>query len=277
MTGLFVSGTDTGVGKTVVTCALAAWCRRQGLNVGVMKPVATGGRPLGPAGRRRWISDDALLAASCAGVDDPAEDINPVCYREPLAPMTAAEREGRPLRLAQAVAAFRRLQAKHDVMLVEGIGGLLVPLTPRETVADLARALGLPVLLVARPNLGTLNHTLLSLAALDRAGVPCAGLIINAAAPSGRERMARLAERTNPAMLSRYANLVGQLPFDRRLAARLRDARALARWTAQHVDAAWLRSWSDPRALRLTGSKAYGKVTTVCRPSRIAASAACHG
>jgi len=153
--GIFVTGTDTGVGKTVVACALAAWGRRRGVDVGVMKPIATGGR-WAPADQR-WVSDDARRLAQAAGSGDPWPLVNPVCCKEPLAPATAAQRARSPIRLDEVLRAFRSLQARHEWLIVEGIGGLLVPLTARATVADLARRLHLPVIVVARPGLGTLN------------------------------------------------------------------------------------------------------------------------
>ena len=222
--GVFVTGTDTGVGKTAVACALAAWCRARGLDVGVMKPVATGGCP----------SSDAQHLAKCAdAADDPAL-VNPVCYREPLAPLTAACRSGRPVAVGRIRRAFRQLAARHDVLIVEGIGGLLVPLTRRLTVADLARQIGLPLLVVARPDLGTLNHTLLTLAAARRERLRVCGVAINHAHPAPAEPLARLAQRTNPGILQGYAEVAGVLPFRAGLLAPGRAARRrLAAWAAR--------------------------------------------
>ena len=209
--GLFVTGTDTGVGKTMVACALAAWAHRCGLDVGVMKPVATGGRRLGG----RWVSEDAVQLARAAGRADPWAFINPVCFREPLAPWTAARRARQPIQLSTILAAFAQLAARHDFVIVEGIGGLLVPLTARLMVADLAAQMALPLVVVARPGLGTLNHTLLTLEEARRRGLNVRAVILNHAEPPPRAPMARLAEATNPNVLRRWTHVpvYGPLPF----------------------------------------------------------------
>jgi dethiobiotin synthetase len=239
-----------------VTCALAAWCRRAGLRVGVMKPVATGGRRA--AGGRGWVADDARRLAAAARSADPMSLVNPVCYGEPLAPTTAAARAGRPIRLDRVRRAFRRLQARHDFVLVEGVGGLLVPLTARGTVADLARALGLPVVVVARPDLGTINHTLLTLAALRRGGLRLEGVIVNAHHPSARTGAGRIAARTNPAALRRFGRvrILGVLPYAPAVmrGPRGRSTVRLAAWAERHLDRRWLasllkRSWAAQRPL----------------------------
>ena len=208
--GVFVAGTDTGVGKTMVAAALAAWCRGQRLRVGVMKPVATGGR--GRLGPESPLVGDARVLAAAAWADDPVSLINPVWFPEPLAPWTAAQRAGRSIRLGPVLRAFRTLAAQHEVMIVEGAGGLLVPLSRRLTMAHLAQQFRLAVLLVARPGLGTLNHTLLSLECLRRLRLRCHGVVINYARPASREPMARLAERTNPDLLRHWAPVLGVLP-----------------------------------------------------------------
>lgn len=241
--GVFVTGTDTGVGKTAVACALAAWCRRRGLDVGVMKPVATGGMPLRQGATWRVVSKDALRLAACAGADDPWELINPVCFREPLAPSTAAARARAPIRLDVILRAYAALRARHDVLIIEGVGGLLVPLTPRTSVADLAKRFGLPLVLVARPGLGTLNHTLLSLACIRERGLPLRGVIINHAQPVPRDPMARVAARINPQALARHTRVLGTLPFRRGVLARGSGAhQALAAWISRELGPGTLRS-----------------------------------
>jgi len=240
--GFFITGTDTGVGKTVVACALAAWCRRHEINVGVMKPVATGGARLGRGRTSRWLSDDARCLAACAGVDDPWSLVNPVCFREPLAPWTAAMRTGRAVDLRAVLKAFRTLRAGHDVLIVEGVGGLRVPLTARATVADLARRLDLPLLLVARPGLGTLNHALLSVDCARDRGLSVAGIIINHAEPACRDAITRVTHRTNIQMLNRLAGvpILGSLPFRRDGApsghCSSAAAQQLSDWIEQHLD-----------------------------------------
>ena len=237
--GIFVTGTDTGIGKTAVACALAAWGRLQGYDVGIMKPVASGGRRRWHGGRPRWVSDDAIHLAEAAGVSDPWPLVNPVCFKEPLAPWTAALRERRPVDIAAILDAFTVLAGRHDVLIVEGAGGWLVPLNARTTVADVAARCGLPVLLVARPGLGTLNHTLLSLEAIRRRRLRCHGVVINHSGPPPRHPMERLAERTNPERLEHLAPLLGVLPFRPGLFAKdgRRFQHRLASWIADHVGA----------------------------------------
>lgn len=241
--GVFVTGTDTGIGKTAVACALAAWGRLHGCDVGVMKPVASGGRMRRHEGRQSLVSDDAVRLARAAGVRDPWPLVNPVCFSEPLAPWTAALRAHRPAGLPAMLKAFAALAARHECMIVEGAGGWLVPLDARTTVADLAERLGLPVLLVARPGLGTLNHTLLSLEAIRRRRLRCLGVIVNHSGPSPRSPMARVAERTNPEILARLAPLLGVLPFRHGLLARdgKRFQRYLASWIADRLGTETLR------------------------------------
>ncbi len=228
--GLFITGTDTGVGKTAVTAALAVWYRAQGMDVGVMKPIATGGVP----------SLDARLLAQASGVRDPMALINPVCYREPLAPYAAALRSGRPVNWSAIRTAFRALSTRHAFMLVEGIGGLLVPLSRRRTVVELIHLLKLPCLVVARLRLGTLNHTLLTVRYAQQQGLRVLGVVLNAAEPPSRDADARLAERTNPRMLQACLSvpLLGVLPYQAAVARGAASPAALARWIdrmARHV------------------------------------------
>lgn len=236
--GVFVTGTDTGVGKTVVACALAAWGRARGWDVGVMKPVATGGQLLSTAQGHRWVSGDAIRLAQAAAVTDPWALINPICFREPLAPWTCALRERRPIRLSLVMDAFATLRARHDVLIVEGIGGLLVPLARRLTVADLARCMALPLVVVARPDLGTLNHTLLTLQGACRQGLSVRGLIVNHPRPMSRDPMARLAQQTNLGIFAQCSGvrLLGTLPFDPRARAARLSRRWAARWVDRHLD-----------------------------------------
>ncbi len=169
MTILLVTGTSTGVGKTVVTAALAAVAAESGRGVGVCKPAQTGVAP-GEAG-------DLVDIQRLSGIEKVSELAR---YPEPLAPDTAARRSGLPeLTLAQVVAAVRDLDTAGDLTLVEGAGGLLVGLGERGfTLVDVARELQAPIVVVAAAGLGTLNHSALTVAALRTAGVECAGLIV---------------------------------------------------------------------------------------------------
>jgi dethiobiotin synthetase len=197
--GYLVTATDTGVGKTVVTGGIAAALGRKGVDVGVMKPFATGARRVGG----RLVSDDALFLQRAAGVEDALDLINPVCLRPPLAPSIAARLAKKHLNLVETLAAWRTLKARHSTMIVEGVGGLLVPLFTGFTVAHLARRLGLPLIIVTRPGLGTINHTALTVHVARSFGLRIAGLVINHAAKT----RPGLAERTNPAALEAETRL----------------------------------------------------------------------
>jgi dethiobiotin synthetase len=194
MRGCFVTGTDTGVGKTVLAAALAAALRAQGVRVGAFKPVVTGldepepGRP----------PDHELLGAA-AGIAPAA--VAPLRFGPPVSPHLAAELAGTAIDPAEVVAAARAAGAAAEALVVEGVGGLLVPLTPDFTVRDLAVALGLPVVVAARPGLGTISHTLLTVEAARAAGLDVRAVVLtpwpdepSAMERSNRATIARMAE-----------------------------------------------------------------------------------
>lgn len=199
MRGVFVTGTDTGVGKTTLTSALARACRRRGAAVVVCKPIASGGEP---------FTEDTLILAEAAGLAP--DEVTEWTFAEPLAPSVAARRAGMELTLESIAAAVRRRERPGMPMLVEGVGGLLCPLTGRETVADLAVCLALPLVVVVRRGLGTLNHTLLTLEAAKRRGLSVAGIVVN---ETSSQR--GVAEETNVEELRRLVcdPLLGVLPF----------------------------------------------------------------
>ncbi len=172
--GIFITGTDTGVGKTIVAASLARLMKMNGINVGVMKPVTSGCRDDGG----RLVSDDALLLCSAAGTVC-TDDVAPFRLREPVAPADAARIDGVRINFAEIRAAYQRLAATYEYLIVEGAGGLMVPLAGGLLMADLARELALPLLVVARPALGTINHTVLTCFAAQQMGLPLAGVIVN--------------------------------------------------------------------------------------------------
>lgn len=198
--GLFVTGTDTGVGKTLVAGALALAHRQTGRRVGVFKPIATGCRYLIGVG---LVSGDAEFLAWAADTDYPLSTLNPVRYAAPLSPLAAARRTGQPIDFEALAGAFAAATRGRDLVLVEGIGGLLVPLTRTLTVLDLAEAMRLPLLIVARGALGTLNHTLLTVQAARSRGLAVAAIAINRYRPSSPD----LSEEDNPAILADLTGL----------------------------------------------------------------------
>jgi dethiobiotin synthetase len=169
--GCFVTGTDTGVGKTVVACGLVRALRAEGADVGVMKPVETGVGEAGPL--------DAAALREAAGCRDPLSDVCPQRFALAAAPDVAASAEGLRVDLDAVRQAWGRLSARHDLMVVEGAGGLLVPLDAGTRMADLAAELGLPLLVVARGSLGTVNHTLLTLEAAASRHLHVLGVVIS--------------------------------------------------------------------------------------------------
>ena len=196
--GLFVTGTDTGVGKTVVAGAIAAWFRSRGSRVAVLKPIATG------CERRRegLVSPDAEFLAHCADAPHPLDLICPVRYAEPLAPAVAADREGRPVDWAAVQRSIDLITKDSDVLIVEGVGGAMVPLDEKHTVLDLVKWLGLTIVVVARPGLGTISHTLLTVSALRPVG-GVAGVVINRYPAEA----AGVAEETNPRAIEKWGRV----------------------------------------------------------------------
>jgi dethiobiotin synthetase len=176
MMGLFITGTDTEIGKTTVAAALALFIRRSGADVGVMKPFATGRTVFS----RKYKSKDSAILAEAAEVKDPDKEINPFFYSVPTAPFTAAKiKLQKEPSLAYALRICQKLADKHGFMIVEGIGGVMVPLTKDECVIHFAQLLGLPTIVVAGPELGTINHTLLTVKICNDFGLNLLGIIIN--------------------------------------------------------------------------------------------------
>ncbi len=197
--GLLVLGTDTGIGKTLISGAIAQWLRNDGKRVAVCKPCATGCVHR----REGLVSEDAEFLAHCAGARDPLDLICPQRYAEPLAPAIAAMRAGRPLDWQSIDRSIALMSAHADVMVVEGVGGLMVPMDPGHTFLDIALWLKMPTLIVANARLGTINHTLLTLHALRSRGLKPAGVVINrypADTPGA-------AEETNPRAIEKWGKI----------------------------------------------------------------------
>ncbi len=203
--GVFVTGTDTGVGKTYIGAALAALLKERGLDVGVMEPAETGVTdPEAP----RYSKDAARLVAA-AGVDDPPDLVVPYRLREPLAPAVAAELEGRKISAEVVLSAYAELRRRHEFLLVEGAGGIAVPFNENLDMAGLARTLDLPLLVVSSTGLGTINGSVLTVEYARACGLKMLGILLNL-----RQKVPDVAERTNPGVLARLTRLPIYGPLD---------------------------------------------------------------
>lgn len=189
MKGLFITGTDTGVGKTRVTAALLHAYADLGYRVVGMKPVAAGADKLGEV----WVNEDVAELRAAANVEAPLEWINPYLFREAIAPHIAAEHKGVRIEIPRIREAYERLASQADLVLVEGVGGVLVPLSADKDTGHLAQALGLPLILVVGLRLGCINHALLSVEAIAARGLKLAGWVANQIDPEMAARAENLA------------------------------------------------------------------------------------
>ena len=205
--GVFVAGTDTGIGKTLVACALLRGFAACGLRVAGMKPVAAG------AVRRRgvWHNNDVARLYVESNVEAPQQWRNPYCFAPAIAPHIAAREAGAPIRMAVIAKSYAGLARRADIVVVEGVGGLLVPLGRTFDAADIPLRLGLPVVLVVGLRLGCLSHTLLTVEALRARGLRLAGWIANRIDPD----MARAVQNLQALRARLHAPLLGTIPHAR--------------------------------------------------------------
>lgn len=239
--GLFITGTDTGVGKTVITGGLAGVLRKNGIKAVAFKPVQTGGIER----EGELFSEDALFYRSAAGLPYSSRELNPICLGPSLSPNVAARISGQVIDPQALAEAYYRLAAENDRVLVEGAGGICVPLVDYHfTMADLARLLGTPLLVVVRPGLGTINHTVLTVRYAQYSGIEVRGIIIN----GYREEQATMAERTNPAVIEGMTGvpILGIVPYMPEVSVESGCAGKLIEVIEEKVD------W---RRLTLTGEK----------------------
>ncbi len=208
--GFFITATGTAVGKTVVAGALIRLLKGEGLRVGAMKPLESGCRRSGPGGA--LFPADGSFLRELAEMEEPVDWVVPYRFEAPLAPLAAAAAEGSSIDIKEIKSRFERLGGRYEALVVEGIGGLLVPLTRGRYaqsegvyyVLDLALELGLPLVIVAAPSLGTINHTLLTVRCALDAGARVAGIIINHQAPADPEDQS---QRTNPGIIRELAGV----------------------------------------------------------------------
>jgi dethiobiotin synthetase len=204
MSGFFITGTDTGIGKTFITCALIHALQQRGLTVAPMKPIAAGTIVVDGG----EMNEDVALFMAATDHRYAMADINPYCFAEPIAPHLAALHDGGSIEIDVIHVAYRRLAADADVVLVEGAGGFLVPMSAGESMALIPAALRLPVILVAGMRLGCLNHALLTAEAIASRGLILAGWVANTSGAT----MSAYAENLSTLQQRLRAPLLGELP-----------------------------------------------------------------
>jgi dethiobiotin synthetase len=199
MHGVFITGTDTGIGKTIVAAGIARLLKKNKIDVTVMKPFATGASYYS----KKYRSEDTAMLANAAEASELDEELNPSFFKIPASPLMAAQiLKQDPPDTKSVLFALKELGKRHQFVVVEGIGGLMVPLTEQEYVADFIKATGLAVVIVTRPSLGTLNHTLLTVGMCRKYGLEILGIVINMM-PSNPTRV----EKNTPDTIKRLASV----------------------------------------------------------------------
>jgi dethiobiotin synthetase len=217
--GVFITGTDTGVGKTLVTASLALHLKKHGMAVGVMKPIETGVSPA------RDAQSDAARLRSIMESEEPLGAIRPYSFALPVAPLAAAESEGQTINPDTIKRVYRLLSSRYEYMVVEGVGGIQVPLTRTDDVLTLIKHLRLPVIIVGRSGLGGINHALLTIEALRRKQITIVALLLNRT-HSVRSATSRIQERTTIEILRKQAGVpvLGPLPYESGMPGRFRPS-----------------------------------------------------
>ncbi|WP_431801405.1 dethiobiotin synthase [Halobacillus andaensis] len=194
--GIFVTGTDTGIGKTFVAAGIAAALSKKGVDVGVFKPMLSGDKREDP-------QSDTMILKSMSGDPSPPSDITPFQFDEPLAPYLAAKRQNISVKQSDVINTWNHIKHRHSFNIVEGAGGIAVPYGEDFLVSDIMKDINLPVLVVARPNLGTVNHTFLIVDYARRCGLNVIGVVINGFNSTKSE----VAEHTNPELIEQFCKV----------------------------------------------------------------------
>jgi dethiobiotin synthetase len=205
--GIFITGTDTGIGKTFVSKNILKILVEKGIQPGVMKPVETGC----VVKQGEVIPEDALALKKAASIDQARKLINPYALTYPLAPVVSGDLEDIKIERKVILRAFSELRAQYEFMLIEGAGGFFVPLSENYLIAHLARDMALPLIIVARPSLGTINHTLLTIHAARSWNCEIQGVIVN----YDDDYKKGLAEKTSPEIIEKFGHVpvIGIVPF----------------------------------------------------------------
>lgn len=215
--GIFITATDTCVGKTIVSAMIIRALILSGVKTGAMKPFETGCQRLGD----ELIPSDGTFLRDMAEMDDDINFVTPIRFELPLAPLVASKLENKPVVMVKISNAYKYLQKKYDFLVIEGVGGIQVPITYQNTVSqrkkprvvfvtDIIKKLNLPLIIVSRPTLGTINHTLLTAQYALNKGLKVAGIIINYKNPPGAD----ISEKTNPDIIKELSPVpvLGVLP-----------------------------------------------------------------
>lgn len=205
--GFFITGTDTGVGKTVIAGAIIKVMQSFGIKACAMKPIESGCGKEGDI----LIPYDSTFLKQAAHMDEPIKQVTPFCFESPLSPLAASEIEGKKISIDEIKKAYYKLYKSYEAIVVEGVGGLMVPIRKDFYILDLVREFSLPLLIITKPGLGTINHTMLTINAALSAGIEVAGLIINYSRPPENS----LAEKTNPQILKEICPVpvIGTFPY----------------------------------------------------------------
>ena len=206
--GIFVTGTDTGVGKTLVVSALVVCLVQRGIDVGVMKPIETG------VARSPKAQSDGVRLRRVAGSHDPMAEVCPYVFRLPVAPLSASEEERTTVQVTRIIRVFHAMRQKHTLMVVEGVGGVYVPITQAYKVVDLMYKMKLPAVVIGQSGLGGINQALLTIHALRLRKIPVVALVLNQRRPV-QTKTARTQEQSTMCLLRRFAGVpvVGPLPY----------------------------------------------------------------
>lgn len=205
--GIFITGTDTGVGKTFIICGLLRTFNKMGINTCPMKPVETGCK----ARKNKLVPADTVKLIRASGTNESMDLINPYRLKHPLAPAVSAELEGVKIQKKIILSAYKSLLNKYDITLVEGAGGIMVPVYKNYLIIDLIKDMDVPLIIVARPGLGTINHSLLTIKAAREKGINIKGVIINHAAKAKKG----LAKKTNSEVIEKLGkvSVLGIVPY----------------------------------------------------------------
>lgn len=205
--GIFITGTDTGVGKTFVAAGLIEVIRGKGINVCPMKPVETGCK----IKKGSLVPADAVKLLKASRMEISLDAVNPYRFRQPLAPAVAAEHEGVVIKRSKLISACNRLLKSYDFIVIEGAGGIMTPVYKEYLCLDLIKDLALPLVIVSKPWLGTINHTLLTIEAARSRGINLHGVIINHASVAGKD----LSEKSNPEIIESIGKVpvLGIIPY----------------------------------------------------------------